>query len=252
MADPLKMVDPLKVDPLKNDVFDELGTRAGVPLDIDPRTSLAESTTYAPPLQDPLRKAELRLDRELPEGGNPQLNRTARQVGGAIGGVVSQAKRLPDTARRKLYLVRDRAQEVGGQTADQISSSASSLAGNAQERLRGLGDVALQAGGRAQQRAGELMDMAEDRARVLVDRTLDKTEDLATYLSERTSDLKREIDQRSQKLRNDARIRLYELRLRARYTVRERPLETLGVIAGSAFILGVAVRIVRSRNARRY
>jgi ElaB/YqjD/DUF883 family membrane-anchored ribosome-binding protein len=246
------MADPLKIaDPLKNDVVGELGTRAGVPLDIDPRTGLAESTPYAAPLEDPIRKGQMRPDRELPESGNPQLNRTARQVGGAIGEVVSQAKRLPGTARRRLYLVRNRAQEVGAQTADQISSSTSSLAGNAQERLRGLGDVALQVGEKAQQRASQLMDMAEDRARVLLDRTLDKTEELATYLTERTSDLKQEIDQRTQKLRNDARIRLYELRLRARYTVRERPLETLGVIAGAAFILGVALRMVRSRNASR-
>ena len=239
-------------DPLKNDVFDELGMRAGVPLDIDARTSLAESTTYAPPLEDPIRKGEMRLDRELPEGGNPQLNRTARQVGGAIGEVVSQAKRLPDTARRRLYLVRNRAQEVGGQTADQISSSASSLAGNAQERLRGTGDAALQVGEKAQQRVGELMDMAENHARVLLDRTLDKTDELATYLADRANELKEEIDQRSRQLRNNARIRVYELRLRARHTVRERPLETLGVIAGTAFILGVALRIVRSKNASRY
>jgi ElaB/YqjD/DUF883 family membrane-anchored ribosome-binding protein len=162
--------------------------------------------------------------------------------------VVSQTRRLPDSARRGLHLVRDRTQEIGEKTARQISGSASSLAGNAQERILGLQDAARQAGERAQQRASELMDLAEECARVLVDRT----DEIAAYLAQRTEGLKQEIDQRGRELRNNARIRVYEMRLRARHTVREYPLETLGCLAGAAFIFGVALRIARSRNANRF
>lgn len=239
-------------DPLENDDFDDFGSRAGVPLDIDTRTNLAESTAYQPPLEDPIRKGELRADRELPESGNAQLNRTARQVGSALGGVVSQARRLPDSARRGLHLVRDRAQGITEQTAGQVSGSASSLAANAQERIREVGDVARQAGERAQQRAGEWMDFAEARARELMDKTLNKTDEFTTYLAERTEGLRRDIDERTRELRNDARIRVFEARLRARYAIREHPLEILGCVAGAAFVVGVALRIVRSRNASRY
>ena len=236
-------------DPLINDGFGDFESRranAGM----ESRQSVG--TAYQPPLEDPIRKGNITPDRELPEAGSPQLNRTARQVGGAIGGVISQARRLPNSARRGLHLVRDRAQEISGQTAGQISGSASSLAGNAQERIRGLQDTARQAGERAQQRAGELLDLAEDRARVLLDRTLDKTDELATYFAGRTEELKQELDERSRELRNNVRIRVYEMRLRARQTVREYPLETLGCVAGTAFVLGVALRIVRSNNANHY
>jgi ElaB/YqjD/DUF883 family membrane-anchored ribosome-binding protein len=236
-------------DPLINDDFADVESRS--------RSAAADSaqvggSAYQPPLEDPIRKGNISPERELPEAGSSQLNRTARQVGGAIGGVVSQARRLPDSARRGLHLVRDRAQELGEQTAGQISGSASSLAGNAQERIRGLQDTARQAGERAQQRAGELMDLAEERARVLLDKTRDKTDELATYFAGCTEELKQEIDQRGRELSNNARVRVYEMRLRARHTVREYPLETLGCVAGAAFILGVALRITRSHNANRY
>jgi ElaB/YqjD/DUF883 family membrane-anchored ribosome-binding protein len=232
-------------DPLINDDFGDVPSRSGS-AGLESRQSVG--TVYQPPLEDPIRKGYISPDRELPEAGSPQLNRTARQVGGAIGGVVSQARRLPDSARRGLHLVRDRAQEIGEKTAGQISGSASSLAGNAQERIQGLQDAARQAGERAQQRAGEWMDLAEESARVL----LNITDEFATYLAERTEELKQEIDQRGRELRNNARIRAYEMRLRARHTVREYPLETLGCAAGAAFILGAALRISRSRNANRY
>jgi ElaB/YqjD/DUF883 family membrane-anchored ribosome-binding protein len=236
-------------DPLINDDFDDVESRSGS-AGAELRQSVG--TAYQPPLEDPIRKGDIGPDRELPEAGSPQLNRTARQVGGAIGGVVSQARRLPDSARRGLHLVRGRAQELGEQTAGQISGSASSLAGNAQDRIRGLQDAARKAGERAQQRAGELMDLAEERARVLLDKTLDKTDELATYFAGHTEQLRQQIDESSRELRNNARIRVYEMRLRARHTVREYPMETLGCLAGAAFILGVALRIMRSHNANRY
>ena len=203
---------------------------------------------YQPPLEDSIRKGEMNPDRQLPEGGSPRLNRTAQQVGGAIGRVVSQARKAPDSARQGLHLVRNRTQEMKEQAAEQLSSSAASLADNAQQRIREIGDAARTVTERAQQRAGEWIDLAEERGRVL----LDKADDLTQFVSARTSELKQRLDSRTRALRENARIRLYEARLRTRYTIREHPLETLGCIAGAALILGVSLRILRSRNASRY
>ncbi|PYY15792.1 MAG: hypothetical protein DMG61_06155, partial [Acidobacteria bacterium] len=79
---------------------------------------------YQAPRQDPIRKRAtvsgtdtgldfVSPDRQLPEGGSRRLNRAAEQLGGAVGRAVSQARRVPDSARERLHLVRDRAQRVG-------------------------------------------------------------------------------------------------------------------------------------------
>ena len=199
----------------------------------------AGTGAYQAPLEDPIRKGEMNLDRRLPEAGSPQLNRTARQVGGAIGGMVSQARRLPNTARRGLHLVRDRAQDVGAQTGEQIS-------GAAQQRIRDLTEAARGAGERVQQRAGELMDAAEDRGRAL----LGKADELSAYVADRTAELKEKLDIRTRELRDGARIRVEEFRADTQTMIRRYPLQALGCVAGAAFLLGVSLRIVRSHNAR--
>ena len=223
-------------DPLLNE---DLGT-------IEQQNSGASA--YQAPLEDPIRKGEMNLYRQLPEGGSPHLNRTARQVGGAIGGVVSQARKLPDTARRGLHLVKNRAQEVSARTGEQVSGSASSLASAAQERLRDLGEAARGTGERVQQRAGEWMDLAEERGRAL----LDKADELTSFVADRTAELRERLDCRSRELRDEARARVEELRVNAQTTIRRYPLQTLGCIAGAAFLVGISLRIVRSRNASRY
>lgn len=223
-------------DPLLNE---DLGT-------VEDQNSSA--VAYQAPLEDPIRKGAMNLDRQLPEGGSPQLNRAARQVGGAIGGMVSQARRLPNTARRGLHLVRNRAQDVGAQSAERLSGSASSLADAAQVRIRGWEDAARGARERAQQRAGEWMDLAEERGRALID----KADELTRFVADRTAELKDRLDDRTRELRDEARVRVEELRANAQTTIRRYPLQTLGCIAGAAFLLGVSLRIVRSRNASRY
>ena len=233
-------------DPLMNEDFSDVESPSASAT--EPVGSLGRMPAYQAPLEDPIRKGELDASRELPEAGNSRLNRTAEQVGGAIGTVVSQARRLPDSARRGLHVVRDRAQDLKGHAADQVTSSASSLASTAQERVRDLSETARQAGERAQQRvselAGGLMDMAEERGRVL----LDKADELSSYVSERTEELKQQLDERTRELREKARLRAQEASLRARQVVRERPLECLGCVAGAAFLLGITLRIMRSRN----
>ena len=234
------MPDPL----MSNDDLSSVEPRSTVSVE----SRAEETVAYQAPLEDPIRKGEISPDRQLPEEGTPRLNRTAQQIGGTIGRVVSQARKAPDSARQGLHLVRNRAQQMKGQAAEQISSSASSLADSAEQRIREIGDAARAVTERAQQRAAEWMDLAEERGRVL----LDKADDVAQFVAERTSGLKQELDSRTRELRENTRMRLYEARLRARYTIREHPLETLGCIAGAAFILGVSLRIVRSRNASRY
>ena len=56
----------------------------------------------------------------------------------------------------------------------------------------------------------------------------------------------------TRELRMNARMRVEDAKYRAERVIRERPLHVRGVIAAAVFILGVSLRIVRSRNARCY
>jgi ElaB/YqjD/DUF883 family membrane-anchored ribosome-binding protein len=199
-------------------------------------------------MADPLHKefqdiatGEMNPERQLPEGGNHRLNRTAEQIGGTLGKVVSQARRAPESARRGLHVVRDRAQDVRINAANQFSSSASVLAYTAQQRARAIAEE-------TQRRVGELLDVAEERGRML----LDKADDITQNVVQRASELKQQIDERSRELQQAARFRAYQARLRAERLIQERPLHLLGAVAAAAFIVGVSLRIVRSRNASRY
>jgi ElaB/YqjD/DUF883 family membrane-anchored ribosome-binding protein len=172
----------------------------------------------------------MRPERELPEAGNPRLNRTAEQIGSALGKAVTQARRVPDTARRGLHVVRDRAQEAGDGAAAQISNSASSLAESAQRRAR------------------EFADVAEERGRVL----LDKADDLTQNVAQRANEIKQQLDEHTRELRAKAKLNVQQAQWRGQRLIQERPIHVLAGIAGAAFLLGVSLRIVRSRNASRY
>ena len=215
--------------------------------------------SYDAPLEDPIRWAEMNADRELPdpksEYPNHQLEedrlvRVAEQIGGVLGKSVSQARRVPGSAKRGIHLVSDRAKDMASDAVGQISSSASYLAGNAQQRTEVLMDLVQfrlhEFTEMAQERAQEFMDFAEERGRVF----LDKADELGQQICERTSELKQELDERTRELRMNARMRVEEAKFRAERVVRERPLHVLGGVAAAAFILGVSLRIVRSRNAR--
>lgn len=216
-------------DPLHSNDFRDVG------LEENRRSQV----TYQAPLEDSIKI--MNPERQLPKGGNHRLNRTAEQIGGTLGKVVSQARRAPESARRGLHVVRDRAQEVSTSTANQVSSSAASLADNAQQRARAIAEE-------AQRRGAELLDAAEARGRVL----LDKADDVTRNIVERASDLKQQVDERTRELRQAARLRANEARQTAQRLIRERPLHLLGTVAAAAFIAGVSLRIVRSRNASRH
>jgi len=180
-------------------------------------------------------------DRQLPEAGNPRLNRAAEQVGGAVGRVVSQARRVPDSAWEKLHLVRDRAEQAKDAVSNRISSSASSLADTAEQRARSLV-------GTTQEKARDLMDRVEERGRV----AFDEVDQLSRRAAERASEIKDRIEEQSRELRLQARLRAEQMRRRAQRLVHEHPLEVLGGIAGAALLAGVSLRIVRAHNARRH
>jgi ElaB/YqjD/DUF883 family membrane-anchored ribosome-binding protein len=228
-------------DPLHNTDFPEPDTRTSAPIGTGLEADAGNTMAYQPPLEDPIRKGDLDPHRELPSAGNPRLNRTAEQIGGTIGKVVSQAKRAPDTARRGLHLVRGHAQDVRAKATNQIATTASSLTDNAQQRAREIAD-------KAQQRGRELLDAAEERGRVL----LDKADDLTQNVAQRTGEIRQQLEQRTRELQQAARVRTQQARITAERLVRERPLHVLGGIAAASFILGVSLRIVRSRNASRY
>lgn len=210
------------------------------------------TVAYQAPFEDPILKGQMSPERQLPEGGNHRLNRTAEQIGTALGKAVSQARRAPENARRGLHLVRDRAQEAKASAMDQISDSASSVAGATQQRARDLTDSAQQKAREladtAQRKAREFMDVAEERGRVL----LDKADQVSQKVAKKGSELRQQLDDRTQELRAQARLRAEEARLRSWRLIQEKPLHVLGGIAGATFLLGVSLRIVRSRNASRY
>lgn len=239
-------------DPLYNDTFREFDTRTSAPAGTGLEDNRGNSVTYQPPMEDPILKGEMNLDRQLPEAGSSRLNRGAEQVGSALGHAVSQARRAQDSARRGLYLVRNRAQGASGSAATQISSSTSAIFDSAQQRAGELAEntqnLAREMADKAQRRGRELLDLAEEQGRVL----LDKADGIGQQVAERTSAIREQLDERTRELRFRARLRADEARLRGRRFIDERPLETLGYIAGAAFLLGVSLRIVRSRNARRH
>src|SRR5690348_2794658 len=95
---------------------------------------------YEAPLEDPIRKGRMDPERQLPEGGNHRLNRAAEQIGTAMGKAVSQARRAPETARRGIHVVRDRAQGAKTSAIDHLSSSRDAT----QQRARQIADSAQQ------------------------------------------------------------------------------------------------------------
>src|SRR5690349_7300562 len=209
-------------DPLQKDDF------RYSPADEELEESRGKVMAYQARRQDPIRRratvsginTEIDIaspDWQLPERGNPRLNRAAEQVGGAIGRVVSQVRRVPDSARQRLHLVRDRAEEVTSSAADRISGSASLAA--AQQRVRDFAST-------AQDKASDLMDKVEERGRAALD----------------------EVGHLSKK----AAARAEQMRMRGQRIMNDHPLEILGCIAGAAFLAGVSLRIVRAKNARRY
>ena len=213
------------------------------------------------PLEDSRRTNGLSADHELPDPKSEypdhqleegRLLRVAEQIGGAFGKTVSQARRMPGSARHGIHLVSDRAQEMASDAVGQISSSASSLVDNAQQHAQILADRAQsrlrEFTATAQQLAEDLMDLAEERGRLF----LDKADELGQQVCDRTSELKQELDERTRELRVNARMRVEDVKFRGERVVRERPLHVLGGIAAAAFILGVSLQIVRSRNARGY
>lgn len=234
------MADPLQKDDFRYSSVDE-----------ELEESRGKVMAYQAPLQDAIRRHATvsgieSLDvaspeRQLPEGGNPRLNRAAEQLGGAVGKVVSHAHRVQDSARERLHLVRDRAQEVKSSAVDRISGSASSLAETAEHRARNLATM-------AQEKVGDLMDRVEERGRA----ALDEVDRLSKKAGARVDQFKEEVEERSRELRVKARLRAEEIRMRGERLVQEHPLEILGCIAGAAFLAGVSLRIVRAHNARRH
>ena len=228
-------------DPLHNRDFPELGTRTTDPVGTGLEENRGDTVTYQAPLEDPIRKGGVYQSPTPENTGNPRLNRTAEQIGTALGKTVSQVKRAPETARRGLHVVRSRAQEAQSNATDQLSSSASSLADTAQQRARELADT-------TKRRASELADAAEERGRVL----LDKADELSDKVAERSKELRDQLEARTREARAQARLKAQQARLQSERLIQEKPLHVLGGIAAAAFLLGVALRIVRSRNASRY
>jgi ElaB/YqjD/DUF883 family membrane-anchored ribosome-binding protein len=234
-----------------------------------------KSNAGRPQSQDQILDADRELPAEIPildpqrelergeTAGNGRLNRTAEQIGGALGQAVNQARRAPANARQRLHVVRNRAAQVSSHAAEDISTSASSLAENAQQKARQVADQAQQKarelGDNAQQKARDLARTAQEKARDLADAAeqrgrviADKAGEIGDRVQQRAGEIKQQLDSRTRELRAEARFRADQVRLRGEHIIHERPLEALGCIAAGAFALGVILRIARSRNASGY
>jgi ElaB/YqjD/DUF883 family membrane-anchored ribosome-binding protein len=239
-------------DPLHNKTFPEVDRRTDGPVGTELEDREGNAVVYQAPLEDPIRKGESYLSNREQISVNPRLNRTAEQIGSVLGKTVSQVKRAPDTARRGMHVVRSRAQEAQSNAADQLSSSASSLADTAQQRAREFANTAQLKARELKEttsrRARELADAAEERGRVL----LDKADELSDRVVERSKELREQLEERTREARAQARLKAQQARLQGERLINEKPLHVLGGIAAAAFLLGVSLRIVRSRNASRY
>ena len=171
-------------DPLHNRDFPEVGTRTTAPAGTRLEDKHIDAFAYQAPLEEPIRKTR-NYPSSRTEAGNQRLNRTAEQIGTALGKTVSQVKRAPETARRGLHVVRSRAQEAPSNATDQLSSSASRLADTAQQRAREFASTAQQKArdlaDTASRRARELADVAEERGRVLLDKADEVSEKVAEH-----------------------------------------------------------------------
>lgn len=236
------MADPLQRD----DIREFEVTDTATPVSADERSGANRVPLHDPALAglegaglSGTMSPERQLDTDF--RANPRLNRTAESIGGGLGRAVSRARRVPDSARRGLHVVRDRASVAGGDAAESLSASASSLADTARQKAGELRVTAEQRGRELREKAGELGETISARA-----------SELGSDVQRSAGELKRQLEDRTRELRAQARLKSQEARLRGRLMVRERPLETLGGIAAGAFVTGVLLRIVRSRNARHY
>jgi len=234
MADPLQK-DDFRSLPVDEDLDEGVGTAIAYPV-----RSEAPMRQYPTASGSDVGLNLPKPGRQLPEGGSRRLNRAAEQVGTAVGRAVVQARRVPDSARDRLHLVRDRVRQASNAAAERISGSASSLVDAAEQRARNLTAA-------TEEKARDFMDRAEGRARV----ALDEMDELGRKAAERASRIKQDVEERSRKWRIEARLRARQIRMQGERLVEQHPLKVLGCIAGAAFLAGISLRIVRARNARR-
>jgi ElaB/YqjD/DUF883 family membrane-anchored ribosome-binding protein len=152
--------------------------------------------------------------RAYAEPQHSALHDRAVQLGNVVGRAVATARR----GNGKLLVMKSRAQEVATQPAGELSTGAQ----------------------RAKRSARDLVDKARERASEIADNVQERAIKFTRTAGQRASDLQLKL--------SDAGRRT---RVRTQEYVKENPLQTLGIIAGSAFVAGVVLRLARSRNAER-
>ena len=181
-----------------------------------------QGATYPP-------DTELNPERSLPPGdiyGRPRMNRSAEAIGHRLGTAMFQVRQFPqrvDTARHRLR-----------QASSRTRANASA-------------------------RALQMMDSAADRAENLRQTSQRNWESLTERVGSRASELGDRAAERWEKFRDASEVRLQEAGRRAEaqwnesrraveHWQREDPVRFLTVVAGSAFVLGAALRIWRSNH----
>ena len=95
----------------------------------------------------------------------------------------------------------------------------------------------------------KISDSARSGLNTVADRSKEaraKAADVAARTRDRAEDLVLEAGRRAQDVREEAFVRVQKLRRQSREFAQERPLESIVVIAGAAFVFGLAMRIWRN------
>lgn len=172
---------------------------------------------------------EFPVENRLPAGdiyGNQHTSRSAEAVGRRVGAAIFQVRQVP----RRLDTARYRLREFGGHTRANASA-----------------------------RVLEMMDTAATRAERLRQQARENMSNLADRASYRASEMGDRAAERWQEFRHASEMRLHEARRRVeaqwvegRRTLehwqREDPVRFVAVVAGSAFVIGAALRIWRSNH----
>jgi hypothetical protein len=165
----------------------------------------------------------------LPPGdiyGSGSANRSAEAIGHRLGTAIFQVRQIP----RRIDTARYRLRRAGDKTRANASA-----------------------------RALQMMDAAADRAEDLRRSTQRNLETLADRAGSRASEMGDRAAARWREIRHVSENRLHEARRRAEaqwidarrrveHWQREDPVRFLAVVAGSAFVVGAALRIWRSNH----
>lgn len=159
-------------------------------------------------------------------GGNRRLNRSAEAIGRTAGVAVSTVRQVPQSIeeaktrlRRAGESLRQSASAAAMEQVDSFVGRANMMRDSAAQKVSTLGDLAAS-------RAGDIKDVA----------------------TARLEDFRRVATNEISQTREKVRASILAARSRVEYWQREYPVQTIAVMGGAAFVVGIILRAWRSRD----